>query len=713
MRKSTLAVFRALFLFVLGLASGSNLIAQDATVKELHDQIEHLETTVHELRMQVRELQGQQNPQLAKIEEVRGVVDPSTYEKLKVISSEAERVESLGLVDEAHAYHQTITKFISQTKGGVSNDAGDPELHHVGVYEGQVPDGKKRGFREHPEGVVEVKVDYVGGPIVLVLSSYEPVLWKLDVAKGAQIRRVLIGGYHKSRIEGLSDSIAIQREHKGNRISYLGYALDDSETPYSTTAATLRKITGLTPSTMVGGYGYRGEPFVIGPDNADWLQQLLSHRIDGVYQKATENERKKKRERYQVVRFEGMFDGDAAMDRRHYHREAEGGVWAVMTPSGPIASTLKGVAGGFSHIAKDPKSSTFYAIQGHDVVRVRTDASKKQVTEELSIPGELPELSWPCGITFDSKRRRVILVSLGGTGHMYSLDVDNDKWSLVQEMQNRDLASISYSKAEDAIYGLQRDHRGNTLVVKYSPKGGLLSEVSVDIPISRDRHGPAGSGRIHAAAGYVAVVSKEPIQEKGRDLLRGKCYLIDPANGTILFEDWTVPHAGRLNLSKDQLRQTWDELLEADDPELLIWRLAAGGNNTVQFISERLSEITPPDLKQVDVLIRQLEHREFRVRSRAAKKIQQIAGAADDHLREAKKQTDSVEVKMALARLLEESGKGEGMDPVAQREIHAVTALSRIEHPSASKLLKKIREEQVQSSRRAAARRLMEEDKEL
>ena len=82
------------------------------------------------------------------------------------------------------------------------------EVHAVGVYEGTLP-AARRGFGMHPTGTVTVKVNRPATrPVVLVLTSYEPVQWKIDAPKGA-VLRVITSGYHKQQVSGLDKDVPV------------------------------------------------------------------------------------------------------------------------------------------------------------------------------------------------------------------------------------------------------------------------------------------------------------------------------------------------------------------------------------------------------------------------------------------------------------------------------------------------------------------------
>lgn len=84
--------------------------------------------------------------------------------------------------------------------------AKDAQVESVGVY--QAASGYSKG-NDHRPGIINVEVRRSSRPLVLVLSSYEPVVWTLNRQAGAEIRLVLISSYHPSRVEGAGDARVI------------------------------------------------------------------------------------------------------------------------------------------------------------------------------------------------------------------------------------------------------------------------------------------------------------------------------------------------------------------------------------------------------------------------------------------------------------------------------------------------------------------------
>lgn len=146
------------------------------------------------------------------------------------------------------------------------------------------------------------------------------------------------------------------------------------------------------------------------------------------------------------------------------------------TLAGPKADSLKPLPKRVRHVADDPASKHLYGISNHDVYQIDL---KKGETAEMKLPAEIPKLSWPCGIAFDTKRERVIVVTLGGVGHMYSFTPKTGKWTLISEMDNLDMAALTYDAKADRLYGLFLSFGGDKPTVGVFNANGAVVETIV------------------------------------------------------------------------------------------------------------------------------------------------------------------------------------------------------------------------------------------
>ncbi|WP_227817275.1 hypothetical protein [Nitrogeniibacter aestuarii] len=109
-------------------------------------------------------------------------------------------------------------------KAGLPSSA---KVEAVGVYQGArtsgptSTDGRKMG-------TVDVHVRQGSKPLILVLSSYEPVHWRISRVPGARLDGVLLSGYHQSQVTGAGSArvLNIGRSYAYKRGSSKYTALD-------------------------------------------------------------------------------------------------------------------------------------------------------------------------------------------------------------------------------------------------------------------------------------------------------------------------------------------------------------------------------------------------------------------------------------------------------------------------------------------------------
>jgi hypothetical protein len=137
--------------------------------------------------------------------------------------------------------------------------AGDLDVHAISVYEGNLPSGESRGFQQHPEGVIEIRLGKTARPAMLLLSSYEPNEWRVTLEPGANLEKVLAFGHHTQRV-------TINGKHRAEIITPTREAMqrverNSSGLPRSMeanrlrdVADTVRAITGKPPATFQAEY---------------------------------------------------------------------------------------------------------------------------------------------------------------------------------------------------------------------------------------------------------------------------------------------------------------------------------------------------------------------------------------------------------------------------------------------------------------------------
>jgi hypothetical protein len=113
-------------------------------------------------------------------------------------------------------------------------DLDDTFAYVVGVYEGSYPDGVSHSGGFHPQGEVTLTMNRSAGQYedtMLVLTSYEPVKWKLEGDAAGYVTRVFLSGYYDQEIVGIDDDVEViyQTYESGSREYFYFYEKDSRD----------------------------------------------------------------------------------------------------------------------------------------------------------------------------------------------------------------------------------------------------------------------------------------------------------------------------------------------------------------------------------------------------------------------------------------------------------------------------------------------------
>lgn len=156
------------------------------------------------------------------------------------------------------------------------------ELHAVGVYKGAPPPGQtekpwwanctgqagdSRAMQEchakyagqHTTQSVTVRVS-AGGPMVLAVMSYEPVLWKIEGAS-SNLQQVVLAGYESQQIAGVPASVPVIVQTSSasscpgcvRKAGYF-YSYDERKPEHGPAISKLEMLTGLHLTSFQGAY---------------------------------------------------------------------------------------------------------------------------------------------------------------------------------------------------------------------------------------------------------------------------------------------------------------------------------------------------------------------------------------------------------------------------------------------------------------------------
>jgi alpha-tubulin suppressor-like RCC1 family protein len=141
------------------------------------------------------------------------------------------------------------------------------------------------------------------------------------------------------------------------------------------------------------------------------------------------------------------------------------------------------------------------------------------------------DLGWEMGATYDSLRKRVLLVTLGGEGFLYALPDGQTEWIRLASMNNLDVDCLTYHAPADALYATKITHGEGVVIYELSPTGDLRKEIHIpDVPFDI-APGLHRSELVSVGEYLVLALEPETYSENEPYLKEARLYLIDPRTG--------------------------------------------------------------------------------------------------------------------------------------------------------------------------------------
>jgi hypothetical protein len=307
-------------------------------------------------------------------------------------------------------------------------------------------------------------------------------------------------------------------------------------------------------------------------------------------------------------------------------------------------------------------------------------------------------MSWPSGIVFDTKRRRLLIATLTGP-KLYSYEPDKNLWSLVREMDDVALSSLSYSIAEDCVYGFApAPTEGYASVIHRFSADGVWQEKKV-VPkrLPDERRVPHSTRQVVSVEGKLVV-----LWGMGEEM---RMMVIEWNNNTVLYDG---PVKIREEVADTELQQMWEQLAAAPEDQTteLVTKMASGGNRVVELI-RKLPPVQVLDEQTLRGLIKKLDDEQFREREAAAVALRRAGDGAVKALKEAMAASPSLEARTRIESLLSAQ---ETMDPSMvqspelQREIRAMRVLGEVGSVESVRALREFATEGGMGIRAKAAR---------
>lgn len=114
---------------------------------------------------------------------------------------------------------------------------------------------------------VEVRIESAQQPVVLVVCARETVHWRLRLAKGVELLKVIASGHFPQQVLGTDaavQSMSTEANDPQDRSDKAFYAYRQNGLRYEIMRDRVKELIGREPSSFQGRYEAAGQPFVIG-----------------------------------------------------------------------------------------------------------------------------------------------------------------------------------------------------------------------------------------------------------------------------------------------------------------------------------------------------------------------------------------------------------------------------------------------------------------
>jgi hypothetical protein len=372
--------------------------------------------------------------------------------------------------------------------------AQDRELHVVGIYA-----ASPESVANHSEGVVSVIVNRPGKVVTLVLSAYEPTLWQLNVGAGTTIEKVYVTGYYRQRTQGVPTGAQVvpQSYETGNGYLLVGDRIDSRQ--FLASVPKIFRLTGMEMSSFNGNH-VSNEPMVFTIDSVQDDPRLRTDYPQPVPIGELPN-----------VEFQMAFEQGENVVLRDYTLAGARNTSSLM-PDGMrvIAETTK---------------RFYFGAERHTVLKFDT---VNGTVEEIAYSIVAPE-GWPMGTAFDSKRGRVVVVSLGSEGFLYANTPPSTQWTFLASADNRDYEAIDYHAANDSYYALGTTYE-SAPVIHHLSAAGLHLDGEIRLPL-QPFNGYDERSEIVSVGNYIVVLFGPGRYVQPDEFPESRMYLVDPATG--------------------------------------------------------------------------------------------------------------------------------------------------------------------------------------
>lgn len=379
----------------------------------------------------------------------------------------------------------------------------DNEIHVVGIYEGN----------ERTDGVIhgpqaKISIDRPGEKVTLFLTSYDRVLWMIEPSEKTTIDQIVISSY----TDGSKILVNGEERKPDVKLKKNIFTYKEDSSRFRELLTVIKHMTGHDRiSSFSGKYGAPEEGFNIESVSQD--VDLKESRLEDLLAPA---------DKIPEATFTGVLNGIPA----EYDLQGKRIKYLTMRVAGSI---------------EVPEEEAYYRLTSEGLDKY--DA-KGKLLKEIPASLDVPTFSWATGITYDSKRKRIVVSSFGGEGYLYAYYPKTDKWEVIRSLQNTDIQRIAYDKETDSYIAIG-GHLGSSAqgvpLIFFSPVGERTKNITIplsELPAFTDTfdsgNGPGPVVEVIPIKGHFIIISSSGHARSARNTVVQRIYAYNRKSKEVL-----------------------------------------------------------------------------------------------------------------------------------------------------------------------------------
>ncbi len=323
----------------------------------------------------------------------------------------------------------------------------DAELHAVVLGEGiNAPTGVLSGRDRFALGYAKVNVTFTKRPVVLLLSSTQPIYWDVELAPGVSIKAAVVWnrGRDKSRVKGLPTGTLVSTQRPNDK--WYVFARDRDDPNYLEFQEMAEIATGMAIKTFQASSRF-DDAITIGPSGRLWRLEYVRDAAIALHREVVAKQQQKVLQDFAHLRFRGTYALSAAS--RH-HRGSEATALANFNLLGPLEGTIENNRYPVYGPIRVAREKTQFALLRNRLIMI------EEGREPTQIPvGRVVHDRRFTGLCYDENRHRMLVAGTDRpfSSNLYEYDFGKNEWSKLFAVEGT-LFGIVFDALNDRMLGI-------------------------------------------------------------------------------------------------------------------------------------------------------------------------------------------------------------------------------------------------------------------